>query len=329
MKNTPLLSLLTAGALVAPASAQSFDLILPTKVQIDNFATVVGFSGSLIVNTGVEEIDPAEWGAGYFYSESPGPLTGQICRPAPSFGTPVAPGTAVGIGNAEMLALLDGSETLASQAEDPMALSFGGSGVFTTSVTGYVQFGDQRATFSLEVQVQDDVPGFAAILGAQRVSSVFHPSPYGYVEAGCPLQGFELGLHPEGGPGFEPIQAVGLGANLPFIGHQGLTLRPGPTLPPAAGSPFVVVAGLDPSPSFAYLGCDLIDLQTVLATGTLTAGPGDGASAGEVPAVPVPLPDDPALVGTELAFQWAVVTPLAENGVFSASDVLRMTIEAP
>ena len=226
-----ILTPLVATALSTLAFPQSFDLILPTTIRVQ--PAITSTTVGILVNTGTGDLTLDAWKAGYRFVKSTVPLDGINLGPntSASFNT-IAPGDAAGDGNAAMLALLNPGENLTSGSEGPLDVLLGGTDGVTATLTGHVQFGDERLTYTVTVEVDQSVSGMEFV-GAQRVSSVPTPLPFGSAAAACPIEGGQIiELATANGFGVGPY-TVSPFSDLPYIGNPYFTVAIKEPLPGA------------------------------------------------------------------------------------------------
>jgi hypothetical protein len=324
-----------APALVAQSGLQ-FDVIAFDDVVMQGGSGAQGCSMSfgLVVNTGSVPIPLSAWQDGLTFGTSTAAANALFFDQYNPFGgnQVLMPGQAVGHVDPLLTGLLNPGETLLHPSS-ALALNFqvGGGPVGTTQQFAlYAQAGDKRARIDTQVTFVTQVT--CDQLSAQRFSAVLSDAEVATLGPSCALPTGALTLQAIGAGDWGGTTTA-LNSNMPVIGNPHFALAVDGVLDDQIGQPHVLVVGL-PSAPFAIQGCDVwIDFAapTFLKAGTIGVYcPVPFACSAAQPIVDLPIPSDTSLVGAVLAAQWTVLTPLAANGLFAASNGLRITIgQAP
>jgi len=324
-----------APALVAQSGLQ-FDVIAFDDVVMQGGSVAQGCSMSfgLVVNTGTVPIPLNTWQNGLTFGTSTAAVNGMwLNQYNPFGGNPMLmPGQAFGHDDPLLTSLLNPGETLLHPTS-ALALSFqlaGGPVGTTQQFALYAQAGDKRARIDTQVTFVSQVT--CDQLSAKRFSAVHSDAEVATLGPSCELPTGALTLKAIGAGDWGGTTTV-LSGNMPVIGNPHFALTVEGVLENQIGQPHVLVVGL-PSAPFAIQGCSVwIDFAapTFLKAGTIGVYcPVPFACLAAQPIMDLPIPFDGSLVGAVLAAQWTVLTPLASNGLFAASNGLRIKIgQAP
>jgi hypothetical protein len=289
-----------------------FDLITYDHIQLD-FQTVLGFGASygLLVNTGTEPIDLANWKDALHVSLISAPIGELDLYPVnPITGFVLQPGQAIGSGDPLLTALLQPGEVL---AQPGIVLSLQMKGPVPIGTTQTLDFCVQLYGQSVTASTQVDFVGAGgpAItpLSAVRVAAGLPKAALFSLESGCPGQ---LDPWPDA-PG-SPHDA-GASSDLPVVGNTSFGVRVGQT------APNLYVIGIDfDGPPLTYAGCTIwLGLTQSLSTKAGVLDPGG------FDFVHTPIPDQAALVGAGAVLQAAFIDAV-DGGFSGLSNALGLVI---
>lgn len=268
-----------------------FDLITYDHIQVD-FGTLVGFglSTGILVNTGTEPIALADWEQALHASLLSAPV-GQldVFPHEPLDGLVLMPGEAVGSNDPLLIDLLGPGEALVLPNSHSLDLQMKGPAPLGTTQTldFCIQFAGQSVSAATAVDfVELGGPGVTKF-SAVRVSSAPAASLVASLPSGCPG---ELGLSAH-----EPASPYKAGAssNLPVIGNASFGVRVGGVVPAAYALGMTFGQG-----TASFAGC-AIHLDLTAGLKVLPGALGQDLTS----AVPLPIPNDPVLVGAEVVLQ--------------------------
>jgi hypothetical protein len=333
--HTTLFSLALATAVAPNVVAQAglqFDVIAFDHVFMQGGAGAQGCSMSfgLVVNTGTVPIPLTAWQDGLTFGTSTAAVNGMWFEQSNPFGgNPVLmPGQAIGHVDPLLTGLLHPGETL-MHPTTALVLRFqvaGGPVGTDQQFALYAQAGDKRAR--IDTTVTFGAQATCGPLSAQRFSAVLSDSGFSALGPSCSLPGGDLILK-AAGAGDWGTTTTALNSNMPIIGNPHFALSVQGDLEQQVGQPYVFMLGLPAAP-FAIHGCDVWfdalapTLMTVGSVGVDCPFPQFCLAA--KPVLGLPIPTDVSLTGAVLAAQWAVLTPLALNGQFAASNGVQITI---
>lgn len=331
MNNPLALALLSPLALASSASAQvSFDLILPNTFDVRDYEG--GYASNqigMIVNTGNVPISILDFDDASFHGISTDPLElfAFMSSWANSQSFVLQPGEASGVDDPAYHALLGPTETYVPGM-------FGGAILETDAVDGlspemtvHFEVLGQRVRATLNPTFDAEITEALVVHTATRWSSLTVPPSIEVTSAGCDFPGYgPVEMH-VGASASPPGGTLSRSSDLPFIGNDRFRIFNANDLPvELIGSPYMIL--MQPAGgSLDLLSCDVIGGTNSLSTGALFQHPLFGDAV--LPGASVPIPNIPDLVGKRVAFQSTVITPLASNGLFFASNAIEVLIGSP
>ena len=334
-----LFRLLAAAALALPVQAQAaYDLILPTDVGLPGGPSSTGHHFGILVNTGTEPLYVSDWSMSRGFAR-----TDQLwapfevdAGPVSSGQLPLAPGSAIGTGTPEMMALLEqdehyhSTETILILGRLGPELPTAGPVRCEVALRSTLFLDDLERELRFDLRLHATQGSQPVLQGAQRVSATLAAPLIEQVAMGCTAPGLgQMGLELVApfDPNLPPSR-IGYGSDLPMLGNEHAVLVPHALYDPQyEGTPWILVASRDGA-TVTFGGCDVLrpgPTASVLASGVYTHGQFLFADLGEVP---LPIPDAPALEGSQLTLQVLLLTPAAPNGRCAASAGLRLTFES-
>jgi hypothetical protein len=288
-----------------------FDLITYDHIQVD-FGTLVGFglSTGILVNTGTEPFALADWEQALHASLLSTPVGKLDAFPhEPLDGLVLMPGEAVGSNDPLLTDLLAPGEVLVLPSSHSLDLQMKGPApVGTTQTLDFcILFAGQSVSTATAIDFVDlGGPGVTK-LSAVRVASTPAESLVASLPSGCPG---ELALSP-----VEPASpyASGASSSLPVIGNASFGVSVEGVVPAAYALGIAFGQG-----STTFAGCT-IHLALAPGVKVLPGALGQDLSS----SVPLPIPDEPALVGAEVVLQ-AVFTD--GFGLTGLTNALALTL---
>jgi hypothetical protein len=311
-------SLLVAACITPSLAAQqmSFDYITFDRIRLDpNFALGTSTRWGILVNTGSVPISLTDdWEKGLWYAESSELLGNFFYELLDPFGAGfiLQPGEAVGDADPLLLAELLPGETFTTNA---LIAPFQFGTPFPSEdfhIDVLAQIGDLIATTRTDVELADlGGSDFWVPVSAKRVSAV--PSPVSSVVYGdaCPGAFGDASLRAYGFNGGSGPPWIAYRSNMPQIGNWAFGFQ---IVSPTFNASYLL--GIDVAPgSLVVGGCEFL----LGLTPAITLIPG------QIPnfqvTQPVPIPNNPGLVGLTIYAQAALLPP-----AFLTTNALAVTL---